>query len=73
MPFAEFKGYGRSDRQFINTDRVISFQQLDYPANCGTEIRMDDGSKIKVGHWPEQVKEIIDTANVSIVNQREAS
>lgn len=62
MPFAEFEGYGRSERQFINTDRIISFQQLDYPANCGTEIRMDDGSKIRVGHWPSDVSKIIAAA-----------
>lgn len=63
MAFVKFKSYGRGQELFVNADRVMSFQQLDYPANCGTEISMDDGSKVRVGHWASDVEIMLNSKN----------
>lgn len=62
MAFVKFKGYGRGEPKFINTDRVIHFSQVDYNGNYGTEFKMDDGSAVTVGEWPDDVAKKIAAA-----------
>lgn len=51
-----FDGYSHGAAKFVNIDRIIHFEQIGFNWFHGTEIHMDDGSKIRVGHWPEDVK-----------------
>ncbi len=63
MTFVQFKGYGRSNEKFVNIERIISFEQISSNGDHGTEIKMDDGTAIRVGHWPIDVSKMITFAN----------
>lgn len=64
MPFAKFKGFGLGGEKFVNVGRIVSFEQYSSNGNNGTELKMDDGSNIRVGHWPVDVAKIIDAVQV---------
>lgn len=67
MAFIKFKSYGRGHGQYVNSDRVVSFSQIDQGSNYGTEIKMDDGSRIHVGDWPSDVEKLLNAANEIIL------
>jgi len=67
MAFIKFKSYGHGQSQYVNSDRVISFSQIDHNGNYGTEIKMDDGSRINVGEWPSDVEKLLNAANEIIL------
>ncbi len=55
-----FDGYSHGAAKFVDVDRIIHFEQISFNGFSGTELHMDDGSKIRVGHWPEDVKSRIE-------------
>lgn len=59
-----FDGYSHGAAKFVNIDRIIHFEQIGFNGFHGTEIHMDDGSKIRVGHWPQDVQKLVEAAKL---------
>ncbi len=61
MAFVRFKGYGVNGGEvYVNTDRVMTFHQIDFNGNYGSEIIMDDGSRVRVDAWPSDVEKALE-------------
>ncbi len=62
MDFLKFNGYSHAAAKFVNVARIIHFELIRFNGFNGTELHMDDGTKIRVGHWPEDVQKMIEAA-----------
>lgn len=60
MTIVKFRGYGRSEDKYVNIDKIVMFDHINLNGEHGTELQMDDGSSIRVGHWPETVQQMIE-------------
>jgi hypothetical protein len=64
MAFVEFNGYSHGAKKFVNPARIVHFEQIGFNGCNGTELHMDDGSKIRVGHWPQDVQKMLQAAEL---------
>lgn len=62
MPIVKFNAYQGGGDVFVNTDHVLTFQEIRYNGNPGTEFRLSTGRTIIVGEWAEDVAKKIDAA-----------
>ena len=62
MAFVKFNGYGRNPAIHVNSDRIVTFSPRDYPNGDSTELSMDEGSRVLVGHWDTDVAKMIEAA-----------
>lgn len=57
MNVLEFEGYGPGmPRVYLPAQNIISFRQIDFNGDYGTEIMLPEGRYIRVSASPEQVK-----------------
>jgi hypothetical protein len=59
----EFVGYGvGSHNTTIVLERITHWWLIDYNGNYGTEIALDTGKSVRVGHFPSDVEKIVQAA-----------
>ena len=63
MKVLEFNGYGpNAPRVYLPAQNIVSFHQIDFNGNYGTEILLPEGRYIRVDAWPEDVKKQLEAA-----------
>ena len=56
----EFRGYGvNATHVTIILERITHWWPIDYNGNHGTEIELDTGKSVRVGHYDSAVGEIV--------------
>jgi superfamily II DNA/RNA helicase len=64
MKILRFNGYGvNSQDKYIALNRILHFEAINYNGNHGTCIVLDSQDEICVGHFPEDVKKILEQCN----------
>jgi len=55
-----FKGYGvNSSEVTVILERITHWVEIDYNGRTGTEIELDTGKFVRVGHYPDDVKKAV--------------
>lgn len=58
MKIVEFNGYGpTAPRVYLPVENIICFHLINFNGNYGTEITLPDGRYIRVGAYPEEVRD----------------
>ena len=69
MKVLEFPGYGPNmPRVYLPAQNIISFREINFNGDYGTEIMLPEGRYIRVSASPEEVKSKMEGGNVRYID-----
>lgn len=65
-----FRGYGvNSSDVTVILERITHWFQIDYNGNPGTEIELDTGKSVRIGHYTSDVEKAVRAAHSANLQQ----